>query len=251
MPTDRRKSRLAGLFPAVRGNLRFRPFQIVKRLFRWALLFLCLYQAWLFTHVLWWKWNNPQDTSFMSIRLEELQQKNPAAKLRYEWVEYTQISNHLKRAAIAAEDGKFLDHNGFDWDGIEQALEKNQQRGKRAAGGSTISQQLAKNLFLSPSKSYVRKIQEAVITVMIETCWDKRRILEVYLNVVEWGEGTFGAQAAAKRHYHTNAANISAAQAARMVVMLPNPRKFERSLPAYAVRYSNSVLRRMPGTRIP
>lgn len=238
-------------FQAAQKTLRFRPLHMIKRILRGALLFLCVYQLWILGHVLWWKWNPPEKTSFMSIRLEELQQRNPKAKLHYEWVDYENISRHLKRAAIAAEDGKFLEHWGFDWEAMENALEKNQQRGKRAAGGSTITQQLAKNLFLSPSKSYIRKAQEALITLMIETCWDKRRILEVYLNVVEWGDGTFGAQAAARRHYQTSAARLSAQQAARMVVMLPNPRKFERHLPAYAMRYSGSVLRRMPGTPIP
>jgi monofunctional glycosyltransferase len=228
-----------------------RILQITKRVLPWALLFIFIYQLWLFMQIVWWKWNNPLNTSFMSIRLDELQEKNPDAKLQYEWVDYEKISIHLKRAVIAAEDGKFLEHNGFDWDGMEKALEKNQRRGRRSAGGSTISQQLAKNLFLSPSKSYFRKGQEAVIALMIETCWDKRRILEVYLNVVEWGEGTFGAQAAAKRHFQVNAADLSSYQAARMVVMLPNPRKFERHLPNYAVRYSNRVLQRMPMTKIP
>ncbi len=224
---------------------------IAKRVVRWALLLFCLYETWIFGHVLWWKWNNPSSTSFMAIRLEELQQKNPGAKLRYQWVDYDAISRHLKRAVIAAEDGKFLDHSGFDWGGMENAIKKNLRHGRRAAGGSTISQQLAKNLFLSPSRSYIRKAQEAIITVMIETCWDKRRILEVYLNVAEWGEGTFGAQAAAKRHYQTTAANLTAAQAARLAVMLPNPRKFERNLPSYAVRYSYRVQQRMPMTKIP
>lgn len=228
-----------------------RIFQITKRIFLWALLFVFLYQLWVFAHVLWWKWNDPLNTSFMSIRLDELQEKNTDAKLQYEWVDYAKISPHLKRAVIAAEDGKFLEHHGFDWDGMEKAMEKNQRRGKRAAGGSTITQQLAKNLFLSPSKSYIRKAQEAVITLMIEICWDKRRILEVYLNVVEWGDGTFGAQAAAKRHYQISAAYLSAHQAARMAVMLPNPRKFERNLPAYAIRYSKQVSHRMPMTKIP
>jgi monofunctional biosynthetic peptidoglycan transglycosylase len=228
-----------------------RIFQITKRVFLWALLFIFLYQLWVLANVLWWKWNPPLNTSFMSIRLDELQEKNTDAKLQYEWVDYAKISPHLKRAVIAAEDGKFLEHHGFDWDGMEKAMEKNQRRGKRAAGGSTITQQLAKNLFLSPSKSYIRKAQEAVITLMIEICWDKRRILEVYLNVVEWGDGTFGAQAAAKRHYQSNAAHLSAHQAARMAVMLPNPRKFERNLPAYAIRYSKQVLHRMPMTKIP
>ncbi|MCR6650352.1 MAG: monofunctional biosynthetic peptidoglycan transglycosylase [Cellvibrionaceae bacterium] len=224
---------------------------LAKRTILGVFLLLFLYESWIFSQVLWWKWNAPKSTSFMSIRLEEMRRYNPAAKLRYEWVDYENISSHLKRAVVAAEDGKFVDHNGFDWDAIKNALQKNLQRGKVAAGGSTISQQLAKNLFLSPSKSYLRKIQEAVITGMIEITWDKRRILEVYLNVAEWGDGVFGAQAAARAHYGTSAAYLSAYQSARMAVMLPNPRVFEDRLPSYAIRYSQTVQRRMSSARIP
>jgi len=224
---------------------------MVKRVLGWAFLLLILYQLWILSHVVWWKWNNPTDTSFMSIRLQEMQERYPDARLQYEWVDYGNISPNLKRAVIAAEDGKFLMHNGFDWEGMRNAMEKNLKRDSLSAGGSTISQQLAKNLFLSPTKSYLRKLQEALITVMIEVCWDKRRILEVYLNVVEWGDGVFGAQAAAQRHFRVAPARLSAAQAARMAVMLPNPRKYERRLPAHAARYANQVLRRMPATRIP
>lgn len=224
---------------------------VAKRILLSGFVLVFLYESWIFSQVLWWKWNNPQGTSFMSIRAEEMRLKNPAAKLSYQWADYEEISPHLKRAVIAAEDGKFLSHNGFDWQSIKKAVRKNVERGQRAAGGSTISQQLAKNLFLSPAKSYLRKLQEAVITLMIETTWDKRRILEVYLNVVEWGDGTFGAQAAAQKHYRTRAANLTPAQAAQMAVMLPNPRQFEDRLPAYAVRYSATVRRRMPNTRIP
>ena len=112
---------------------------------------------------------------------------------------YERISANLKRAMVAAEDAKFVDHEGFDWDGIQLALEKNQKKGRVVAGGSTITQQLAKNLFLSPSRSYLRKAEEAVITVMLEALLPKRRILEIYLNVIEWGSGVFGAEAAARQ----------------------------------------------------
>lgn len=216
-----------------------------------VVVLLLLYESWIFSQVLWWKWNNPTSTSFMAIRLEEMRRHNTSAQLRYQWVDYHRISPHLKRAVVAAEDGKFLQHNGFDWQGIRNAMQKNLKSGKAAAGGSTISQQLAKNLFLSPSKNYLRKIQEAIITVMIEATWDKRRILEVYLNVVEWGDGVFGAEAAARRHYRTSAAGLSAYQSARMAVMLPNPRAFEDRLPSYAARYAETVQRRMNSTRIP
>ena len=162
------------------------------------------------------------------------------------------ISPHVINALVATEDARYYDHDGVDYKSLMRVLFKTLLWGdETAGGGSTISQQLAKNLFLSPSKNYVRKLQEAVITLMIEATWDKRRILEVYLNVVEWGDGTFGAQAAAQKHYRTRAANITPAQAAQMAVMLPNPRQFEDRLPAYAVRYSATVRRRMPSTRIP
>lgn len=219
----------------------------MKTLWHWskrALLALVLvfvaYQLWLLGHVLWWKWVPPSETSFMSLRLGELSAQQPDAELRYRWVPYERISIHLKRAVVAAEDDKFVDHEGFDWDGIQKAIEKNQRKGKAVAGGSTISQQLAKNLFLSPSRSYFRKAEEAIITVMIETLWDKRRILEVYLNVVEWGNGIFGCEAAAQRYFRVSAAQLAPAQAARLAVMLPNPRKYEKTfgprLAAHAAR---------------
>ncbi|HOY24878.1 MAG TPA: monofunctional biosynthetic peptidoglycan transglycosylase, partial [Cellvibrio sp.] len=200
---------------------------------------------------LWWKWNPVVETNFMEIRLDELQEKNPQAKLQYQWVPYEKISLNLKRAVVAAEDDKFMEHSGFDWAGIEYALKKNQRKGKKVAGGSTITQQLAKNLFLSPSRSYFRKLEEAVITVMIESLWDKRRILEVYLNVVEWGGGVFGAEAGAHRHFGQSAASLSTHQAARMAVMLPSPRRFEKRFPAYVTEHAQSVQQRMNYSSVP
>lgn len=223
----------------------------IKFLLKWLLLVLFAYQLWIFFHVLVWKWVNPGETSFMEIRLDELRETNPEAKLKYQWVDYTGISNHLKRAVVAAEDDRFMAHNGFDLRGIEKALEKNAQRGKSVAGGSSITQQLAKNLFLSPSRSYVRKAEEAVIALMIEWLWDKRRILEVYLNVVEWGNGIFGAEAAARHYYKVPAAQIGPSAAARMAVMLPNPRKYEKAMPAWVVRHAARVQARMRYSQIP
>lgn len=218
---------------------------------KWLLLILLAYQLWIFAHLVVWKWVNPGETSFMAIRLDELQQKNPKAELKHQWVEYAKISNHLKRAVVAAEDDRFMDHSGFDLLGIEHALKKNERRGKSVAGGSSITQQLAKNLFLSPSRSYIRKAEEAVITLMIELLWDKRRILEVYLNVVEWGNGVFGAEAAARHYYRVPAAQLGASAAARMAVMLPNPRKYEKSMPSWVVRHASAVQRRMHYSQIP
>ena len=129
------------------------------------------------------------------------------------------VNNDLFRAVVSAEDDRFMQHSGFDWAGIQKALEKNQQRGRIVAGGSTITQQLAKNLFLSPNKTLLRKAQEAVLTVMIELTWDKQRILEVYLNVIEWGNGIFGAEAAARHYYGVGAARLNPAQAARLAAM--------------------------------
>ncbi|MCK6392626.1 monofunctional biosynthetic peptidoglycan transglycosylase [Zoogloea sp.] len=215
-----------------------------------ALLFIA-WHLWLLGLVVWWKWVPPSETSFMSLRLDELNQKKPDAELRYRWVPYEQISVHLKRAVIAAEDDKFVDHEGFDWEGIQKAIEKNQKKGKAVAGGSTISQQLAKNLFLSPSRSYFRKAEEAIITVMIEAVWDKRRILEVYLNVVEWGNGIFGCEAAAQRYYKTSAARLSPAQAARMAVMLPNPRKYETSFGPRLAAHAARIQGRMHYSEVP
>jgi len=224
----------------------------LKRTLLALLALIALWQGWYFGWVVWYRWMDPGMTSFMSRRLDELREKNPKAELKHQWVPYAKISNNLKRAAIAAEDDKFIDHEGFDWEGIQKAIEKNQKKGKVVAGGSTITQQLAKNLFLSASKTPWRKAQEAVITVWIELLWDKRRILEVYLNVVEWGEGLFGAEAAAKRYYGTTAAGLGAEQAARLAVMLPAPRRFEKNpYSAYVNGRTQLILGRMPNAEVP
>ena len=215
------------------------------------LALLVLYQLWIFLLVLWWSHFNPSSTSFMDIRLDELQEKRPKAELRHEWVPYERISIHLKRAVIAAEDDSFIDHEGFDWEGIQRALEKNQRKGRAVAGGSTISQQLAKNLFLSPTRSYFRKAQEAVITVMIETVWSKRRILEVYLNVVEWGTGIFGCEAAARRYYGVPASRLGPDEAARLAVMLPNPRKYEKQFGPRLAAHATRIRGRMAYAQVP
>jgi monofunctional biosynthetic peptidoglycan transglycosylase len=188
----------------------------------------------------------------MSARLEALREKNPKARLVHRWLHYSRVSVSLKRALVAAEDARFLSHEGFDWEGIEHALEKNLKKGKIVAGGSTISQQLAKNLFLSGERSVLRKGQETIITIMIERIWSKRRILEVYLNIVEWGDAEFGAEAAARRYFGTSAANLSAWQSARLAAMLPKPRWYEahpgsRSL----ARRTGIILNRMRHARVP
>ncbi len=223
-----------------------------KRLLLLVLALLLLWQLWLFGWVLWWKWNPPRLTRFMEIRLAEMHVKNPHAVLYQQWVDYARISPHLKRAVVSAEDDRFLLHTGFDWNGIQKAMEKNRQRGQVVAGGSTITQQLAKNLFLSPDKSFWRKAQEAVLTIMIEATWDKQRILEVYLNVIEWGNGIFGAEAAARHYFGTGCQQLSPGQAARLAAMVPSPRRFDRRRDSpYLAERSDIILGRMNASRIP
>jgi monofunctional biosynthetic peptidoglycan transglycosylase len=224
----------------------------LKRLVVGAFGLLLLYQFWLFGWVLCWKWVNPDSTRFMEIRLAELQAKDPAAHLKKQWLNYANISPHLKRALIVSEDDLFVHHEGFDWEGIQKAIEKNQKRGKVVAGGSTISQQLAKNLFLTPSKTPWRKAEEAVITLMIEAVWSKQRIFEVYLNVIEWGNGVFGAEAAARHYYGIGAAQLSAEQAARLAGMVPSPRFYDRNRAAPGLANKAAViLGRMPSAQLP
>ena len=214
-----------------------------------AVILLHVYYA---AMIVWWRYHAPQETAFMAARMEELAARNPNAKLRYAFVPYERIGNSLKRAMIAAEDAKFVDHEGFDWDGIELALEKNQKRGRIVAGGSTITQQLAKNLFLSPTRSWLRKGQEAVITLMLEALLDKRRIFELYLNVIEWGNGVFGAEAAAQHYFAVSAARLSAEQGARLAAMAPNPRFYERHQGAPGLnRKIRIILARMPAAELP
>jgi monofunctional biosynthetic peptidoglycan transglycosylase len=226
------------------------------RAFKWATLgtlgLLVVWHLWLFGWVLWWNWVDPVETSFMDIRMAELREKKPDKLMKQRWVPYDRISDSLKRAVLAAEDARFVDHEGFDWDGIQKALDKNHRRGRAVAGGSTISQQLAKNLFLSPTRSIVRKAEEAVITVMIEAVWSKQRILEVYLNVIEWGNGVFGADAAARHYFGVGADRLSAEQAARLAGMVPNPRFYDRNRAAPGLeRKSAIILSRMSEVEVP
>lgn len=210
------------------------------------------YQLWLLAHVLWWRDHNPSRSAFMETRLAILQEDDPEAELHHKWVPYEKISPHLKRAVMAAEDAKFLQHEGFDWEGIQAAWEKNRKKGKVVAGGSTISQQLAKNLFLSGKRTPWRKAEEALITVMLENTMSKRRIFEIYLNVIEWGDGVFGAEAAARHYYGTSARQIGPAQAARLAAMIPNPRFYDKHRNTRALNRKTTIIqRRMQQVYIP
>jgi monofunctional biosynthetic peptidoglycan transglycosylase len=216
-----------------------------------AVLFLAV-QLWFFAHIWWWAKHVPPNTSFMERRYDELVQKDPGMKLQQVWVPYSAISNNLKRAVIVAEDAKFTDHEGFDWEGIQKALEKNQKKGKIVAGGSTITQQLAKNLFLSGERSWWRKGQEAIITEMLEMEMDKERILEIYLNVVEWGNNVFGAEAAARHYFGIPASKLSERQAALLASMLPSPRRFEKNIDSPYLQHRVEIITaRMPQAELP
>jgi len=232
------------------GNIGFGGY--VTRCIALFFMLLFLYQLWIFLHICWWVKFNPATTSFMEDRLDLIQEKLPDAELKHRWVSYNKISIHLKRAVIASEDAKFLVHEGFDWDGIQKAYEKDLKKGKIVAGGSTISQQLAKNLFLSTKRTPWRKAEEAVITVMLENVLTKRRILEIYLNSIEWGNGVFGAEAAARHYFKTSASNLNPEQAAKLAVIIPNPRFYDlHSSTSYLYRRMATIEARMYMVEVP
>lgn len=225
---------------------------------------------------------DPQSTTFQRSEAWRLLVDKGEVLWSQQWVDYERISPNLKRAVIASEDAAFAEHSGVDWDAIEKAWERNQRaeerierlnllqerrsskapagrpapaapppRAAKVVGGSTITQQLAKNLFLGSERSLARKGQEFVITLMLESLLSKQRILEIYLNVVEWGNGIFGIEAAAQRYYKTSAAQLGPAQAARLAVMLPNPRKYESQFGPRLQAHANRIQSRMASTDLP
>lgn len=214
---------------------------------------------------------DPQSTSFQRSEAWRLLVEQQRILWSQQWVPGERISPHLQRAVIASEDGGFLDHGGVDWEAIEKAWQRNERAEARAeaqakraqarqgrpvvpkiVGGSTITQQLAKNLFLSGERTVLRKGQELVITLMLEGLLSKERILEIYLNNVEWGEGVFGAQAAARHYFRVDAAQLAPAQAARLAVMLPAPKRFEkRPASPYLLSRSATIVARMNDVELP
>ncbi len=225
---------------------------------------------------------DPQSTSFQRSEAWRLLTEKHAIAWRQEWVGYDRISPNLKRAVIASEDAGFAEHSGVEWDALEKAWERNQKAEARVekinaqidrrvqgsgkaqptrppshvqahvVGGSTITQQLAKNLFLDGERSLARKGQEFAITFMLEACLSKQRILEIYLDSVEWGEGVFGAEAAAEHYFRTSAAALNATQASQLAVMLPAPKRFEkRPASSYVVGRAATVAARMGGVELP
>ena len=242
---------------------------------------LCL-QLFFAARILAMRWIDPESTSFQRSEAWRVLQNTGRLAWRQEWVPYAQISDSLKRAVIASEDASFVEHDGVDLEALEKAWDRNQKARERAArlaeadarrsgrkpgeaavqpvapraakivGGSTITQQLAKNLFLSGERTLLRKGQELVLTLMLEAFLDKRRILEIYLNSVEWGEGVFGAEAAARHYFRKSAARLSAYEAARLAVMLPRPRYFEkRPDSGYLMSRAQTITARMGAVELP
>ena len=258
--------------------------KIAIRLLGLLLLALLSLQLYFAARIAMMRWVDPESTSFQRGEIRRLVAGTGEQAWRQQWVPYERIADTLKRAVIASEDASFSEHDVVDLEALEKAWEKNQQaeqearrRAERAAqqarrraetqkspvpppvtpppkivGGSTITQQLAKNLFLSGERTLVRKAQELVLTVMLEALLSKQRILEIYLNSVEWGEGVFGAEAAAQHYYRKSAARLSAYEAARLAVMLPRPRFFEkRAQSAYLAARAQTITVRMNAVVLP
>ncbi len=197
------------------------------------------------------RFTNPPITYLMLQRGFERKAAGKEWKIERKWLKYEDISNNLKRAALAGEDAHFMTHNGFDTDAILEAFEKNKD-GKRLRGGSTISQQTAKNVFLWPGRSWLRKGLETYFTVLIELLWNKKRILEVYLNVIEMGQGVYGAEAASQYYFHKSAKNLSKKEAALIIAILPSPQKWDARNPSnYINRRANSIVRYINYYKIP
>jgi monofunctional biosynthetic peptidoglycan transglycosylase len=237
----------------------------LKQLFFWLFVALLGLQVFFMGRIVSWRWLNPSSTSFERTQFFQQVVSFPL-HWQQTWVDLAQISVYVQQAVIASEDAHFTEHEGVDWDALEKAWEKNEAAHQAQSplkptqsvkpmkwqGGSTLTQQVAKNLFLSGERSLIRKAQELVLTFMLEACLSKERILEIYLNHAEWGQGIFGIEAAAQAYYHTHARQLSRSQAARLVVMLPRPRYYQQhpSSP-YLQKRTQVILRRMPSAVLP
>jgi len=239
----------------------------MKALARWLALFLiagCALEVFFIGRIALSATVDPQSTAFQRSEAWRIATHKGSLRWSREWVPYSRISDNLKRAVIASEDDDFANHDGVDWDAIEKAWQRNAKAEERAAqqarasrppkivGGSTITQQLAKNLLLSGERTLLRKGQELILTFALERMLSKERILEIYLNSVEWGEGVFGAEAAARHYWHKSASQLTAYEAARLAVMLPRPKYFEK-LPnsAYLTGRAAVIVARMHAAELP
>jgi monofunctional biosynthetic peptidoglycan transglycosylase len=232
---------------------------------------MIVYEGIFFVRVVRLRNNNPSSTSLIDTRAQEAETKSQQPRREQVWVPLDKISTNLQRAVLAGEDTNFVTHRGFDYEAIQKAFEQAQRETARQAkaegedddwlptlpefrrGGSTISQQLAKNLYLSSQRSFLRKGQEAALTVMLERTLNKRRILEIYLNVIEWGDGIYGAEAASQRYFRKPASALTASEAAYLSAMIPNPRTvFNPQVnPRRVARRQRIILRGMPYVKLP
>ena len=250
----------------------------MRRILKWTfrillgvILGLLLYEGILFVRVLWLKSHNPSSTSLIDTRYSESQAKGQEFKREQSWVPLDKISVNLQRAVLAGEDTNFATHHGFDYDAIQHAWDQAQKEADKEAkqegendswlpnlpdfkrGASTISQQLAKNLYLSSERSFMRKGQEAIITYFMERNLSKRRILELYLNVIEWGDGIYGAEAASQYYFHKPAASLNAREGAFLSAMIPGPLNAlnPQVNPKRVARRQRIIMRLMPGVKMP
>lgn len=250
----------------------------MRKIFRWLLLGvlgvsvgLIAYEAILLLRVYWLRNSNPSSTSLIDTRVKEAQNKGQQPRREQVWVPLDRISPNLQRAVLAGEDTNFVTHRGFDYEAIQKAWEQAQREQSREAkregedddwlpslpdfkrGASTISQQLAKNLYLSSQRSFVRKGQEAIVTIMLERMLTKRRILEIYLNVIEWGDGVYGAEAAAQKYFRKSASSLTTTEAAYLSAMIPNPRTVfnPQNNPRRVARRQRIIMRGMPYVKLP
>ncbi|MGP5063185.1 monofunctional biosynthetic peptidoglycan transglycosylase [Psychrobacter celer] len=210
----------------------------IKRVFLAFMLLVVVFHVLVAGLLLIWK-NQPINNSMFMLT-----HRLTGGEVTQEWVEYDQIAKSAKQAAIASEDSTFSQHNGFDIKGIKEAQKKNEASGKTTAGGSTITQQLAKNLFLTAHRSYIRKGEEAIITVMIETLWDKQRILTAYLNVAEFGDGIYGIEAAAHHYFNKSAAKLNRDESALLISMLTNPKYYENNQGDRRLRNKQRIIKK-------
>ena len=259
-------------------SLRTARLNMIRTIFRWVLRIvlgivvgIVLYEAITFVRVFWLRNHNPSSTSLIDTRAGEARAKGQQPRREQVWVPLDRISSNLQRAVLAGEDTNFTSHRGFDYEAIQKAFEQGQREAAREAkregedddwlpnlpefkrGGSTISQQLAKNLYLSSQRSFIRKGQEAVVTIMLERSLTKRRILEIYLNVIEWGDGIYGAEAAARTYFRKSASSLTPNEAAYLSAMIPNPRTvFNPQVnPRRVARRQRIILRGMPYVKLP
>lgn len=227
-------------------------FKWLKWLITAAIAAVVLFNVYAYGSMLFWRGVGPESTAFMRERMSKLKTEDPEAKLKYHWRPYDELSGHLKQALIASEDASFTQHDGFDWNGIRYAMRRNEKNGEVKAGGSTITQQLVKNLFLWEARSYVRKGEEAWLTLLLEGSTDKKRIYEIYLNVIEWGHGVYGAEAASQYYFKRSAQQLTKAQAARLASMVTRPRFYDDNRKSRALSNKTTIInRRMNAATVP